>query len=71
MNQNIGSADRVIRLVLGLVLIVLPLATGFAADALWLRWGALVIGVVLVGTAAIRSCPLYAMLGFNTCRRPS
>ncbi len=65
MNTNIGTTDRAIRPVLGLVLIVLR--SRFAAGLRW--WLALVIGVVLVGTAALRSCPLYTLLGFSTCRR--
>ena len=54
MTPNVGSADRIVRFVVGLALVLLPLLTGFAADAAWLRWGALVVGLVMIATAALR-----------------
>ncbi len=59
MKSNVGGIDRILRAVLGLVLIALA-ATG--TIGLW-GW----IGVVLVATAAISFCPLYPLLGINTC----
>lgn len=69
MPCNVGTTDRAVRLVLGLVLLALPLLTGFAAGTPWLWWGALVIGLVMLATAATRVCPLYALLGVRTCRQ--
>jgi ABC-type phosphate transport system auxiliary subunit len=66
MPCNVGTADRAIRLVVGLVL--LPLLTGFAAASPWLWWAALAVGVVLLATAGMRFCPLYTLLGVRTCR---
>mgnify|MGYP003571166310 CR=1 FL=1 len=68
MRPNEGSIDRVIRLVLGVVLI--------GAALLWLGlmdaalWGivAAVIGAVLVFTAAIGFCPAYKLVGMSTCK---
>ena len=68
MPCNIGTADRAIRLVVGLVLVALPLLTGFAAATPLLWWAALVVGVVLLATAGMRFCPLYTLLGVRTCR---
>ena len=68
MTPNIGSADRLGRLFVGLVLVLLPLLTGFAAGTPWLRWGAVVVGLVMLATAAMRSCPLYTLFGIRTCR---
>lgn len=62
MRTNVGTLDRVIRLLLGIALIGL----WFLAPAPW-KWLA-IAGVVLVLTAAFRICPLYAVLGLNTCR---
>ena len=67
MTRNIGTADRIVRLAAGLVLILLPLLTGFAAATAWLWWAALVVGAVMLATAATRSCPLYTLLGLSTC----
>lgn len=67
MTRNIGAADRMIRLVAGIVLILLPLLTGFAAATPWLWWGALVVGGTMLATAVMRSCLLYTLLGVSTC----
>lgn len=57
MNLNVGSADRVVRVVLGLAII----AAGFAFQS-WL--GA--IGLVLLLTAVVGTCPLYLLFGIST-----
>lgn len=59
MKSNVGSIDRILRIVLGLALIALTLTGTIGV------WGW--IGVVLVVTAAAGFCPLYAMLGLRTC----
>lgn len=69
MAPNIGSADRTVRFVAGATLAALALAS-FAgvlsldpvAAAL-----ALLVGAVLVGTAATRLCLVYRVLGVDTC----
>jgi hypothetical protein len=57
--SNVGSADRIARALLGVVLVVLTLTGAIGA------WGW--IGVVPLLTAALGSCPLYSVLGFSTC----
>lgn len=59
MKANAGGIDRILRLVLGLALIGLTLSGTIGV------WGWL--GLVLVGTAAIGYCPLYPLIGLNTC----
>ena len=59
MKTNVGSIDRIARVVIGLLLIALA-ATGTIG-----AWGW--IGVVPLATAAFRFCPLYTMLGLSTC----
>jgi hypothetical protein len=68
MTPNVGSADRIVRLVVGLVLVVLPFLPGLETAAPWLRWGALAVGLVMIATAAMRFCPAYTLLGIRTCR---
>ena len=65
MIQNVGSADRIIRIVLGVIAAVLPLTgvvTGTLATVLYITAAALVL------TGVFRFCGLYAMLGINTCK---
>jgi len=65
--QNVGSIDRIIRAVLGLVLIIAPLALSGSLFANPLAfWISLVAGVVLLATSAISFCPLYAIFGLRT-----
>lgn len=59
MTRNVGGIDRILRIVLGLVLIALA-ATGTIG-----AWGW--VGLVPLATAAIGFCPLYTALGFSTC----
>jgi hypothetical protein len=59
MKTNEGTIDRVVRVVAGAVLI------GLAATHTIGAWG--YIGIVPLITGAIGSCPLYALLGMNTC----
>jgi hypothetical protein len=70
MTRNIGPADRTLRLVLGAALILVALASGWPAFQGGLpRAMAVIAGVVLMITAAVRVCPLYTLLGMRTCRR--
>lgn len=68
--SNVGGLDRIARFVVGVVLVVAAFAVP-AAGALGAAWWLLpVVGLVLIGTAAIRFCPLYALLGVRTCPMP-
>jgi len=64
MKFNVGTIDRILRIVVGLALIGLA-ATGMIAGV-WM-WVAGVAGVVLVATGAFKFCPAYAIFGFSTC----
>jgi len=59
MKLNVGGLDRALRIVAGLVLIALA-ATGTVG-----AWGW--IGIVPLLTGAIGFCPVYPLLGMNTC----
>ena len=59
MKTNVGSIDRIARVVIGLVLIGLALSGTIGA------WGW--IGVVPLATGLFKFCPFYTLLGLNTC----
>jgi hypothetical protein len=63
MKLNVGTIDRAVRAVIGLVLI--GLAAGGVAPGVWM-WVAGGAGVVLLGTAAFSFCPIWALLGIDT-----
>ena len=59
---NVGGIDRILRIVVGLALLA-----GFFlnADAGY-RWLYL-LGIIPLATGALQTCPLYSILGVNTC----
>lgn len=57
MKNNIGSVDKIFRIILGLAIIIL----GFVFQS-W--WG--VIGLVPMVTAFLGFCPAYSLLGVST-----
>ncbi len=59
MKQNMGNADRGIRLIVGLSLLI----WGF-----WTQNYFGLIGFILIGTAFIKWCPLYAPFKLSTYR---
>ena len=64
MKKNMGSADRVIRLVLAAIFAALYFTntvTGTLGIVL------LVLGAVFVLTSLISTCPLYSIFGISTC----
>lgn len=61
MKANIGTIDRSLRIVVGLLLIGLSLS---GVIGLW-GW----IGLVPLATGAFRFCPVYTLLGIKTCSR--
>ncbi len=58
MTKNIGTVDRTVRIVVGLVLLSLV----FVGPQTPWGW----IGLVLIATAAVGYCPPYALLGIST-----
>lgn len=58
MSKNVGSVDKVVRIVAGLFLLALALFAGQ-----WWGW----IGVVPLATAFMGFCPGYKIFGLSTC----
>lgn len=59
MKINVGNMDRTLRIIVGVILITL------AATGIFAPWGW--IGIIPLVTGIIKSCPLYSILGMNTC----
>lgn len=60
MTKNIGGTERILRVIVGLVLVALA-ATGQVG-----MWGWL--GLVPMATGVLGWCPPYSLLGINTCK---
>jgi hypothetical protein len=61
MSNNVGSVDRVVRVLIGLVLLAFAFYSGY--QYAWLGY----IGIVPILTAIFGTCPLYSLLGVSTC----
>ena len=59
MKVNVGSTDRLIRIIVGIAIILL----GFLYEN-W--WG--IIGVVVLLTGILKVCPAYMPFGISTCK---
>ena len=62
MQKNVGSVDRILRIVVGLGLLGLL----FVLEAPMKYLG--LIGLVPLATSLMGWCPLYTLIGVNTCR---
>lgn len=64
MTNNVGGIDRLLRVVVGLLLITVAYGLwGPAYQSVW-AW----IGVVPLVTGLIGTCPAYSIFGINTCK---
>lgn len=68
MNRNVGTPDRIIRVVLAAVAVVAAILVGLPSA---LGIVLLVVAAVLVGTAAVGFCPAYRVFGVSTCPVPA
>lgn len=66
MRQNIGTADRIIRLLAGIILIELATSRTIQLAG---NLGGWIISIVLLLTAAIGYSPIYAFFGIRTLTR--
>jgi hypothetical protein len=66
MTKNMGSADRIIRVLIAIAFVTLYL-TGVISGI----WGIIliVLSIVFVGTSLISFCPLYLPFGLSTLRK--
>jgi hypothetical protein len=64
MSTNVGSIDRILRVIIGLALIAYAIPIGFPQTGWnWIGW----IGVVPILTAFFGYCPAYTAAGISTC----
>ncbi|MEW5677465.1 DUF2892 domain-containing protein [Flavobacterium enshiense] len=64
MQKNMGNLDRTVRVVAALIMGVL-IGTGVVSGTL--GYVLLAVSAVFVLTSLVSFCPLYPLLGINTC----
>lgn len=64
MSINVGSIDRIARIVVGLLLIAFAISLGFPQNGWnWIGW----VGLVPLLTGIFGYCPAYSLFGIKTC----
>lgn len=66
MKKNMGSTDKILRVLLA-ILVGILYYTGTISGTLALVLGA--FAVIFIATSLISFCPLYLPFGINTCKR--
>lgn len=66
LSRNVGSADKIIRLIAGALLAAYGLLGAGLASTLGIV--ALVAGVVLIATGLINFCPVFKIFGISSFR---
>jgi len=65
MKCNVGSVDRIVRIVLGLILLALGL---FVLPAGALKWVLIIVGIIGLLTGSTGRCALYVPFKVSTCK---
>ncbi len=66
MKANMGSTDKIIRIILALVFIVLFYMNVVTAPMSYIL---LALSAVFVLTSLVSFCPMYPLFGINTCKK--
>jgi hypothetical protein len=65
MRCNVGTADRIVRIVLGLALLVPGI---FAVQVVAWKWVLIVIGALALVTGLSGRCGIYMLFRVSTCK---
>jgi len=65
MKKNVGNTDKSIR-----ILLAIAVALMYSFDVIegTLAYILMAIAIILLGTSLLNFCPLYRILGINTCK---
>ena len=61
MQTNVGGLDRILRVSIGALLVILALTNVIS------MWG--LLGLIPMATGIFRFCPAYPLLGIKTCKK--
>ncbi len=65
MKKNVGNTDRFVRVMFGIILLILFMSGAIENNIV--QWVVLGVSLLLIITAFATFCPLYALVGKNTC----
>jgi len=67
ITKNVGGIDRVLRIIVGIILLMLVLLAFIGPQTPWDYFG--FIGITPLITGIIGYCPPYKLVGINTCKK--
>ncbi|NNE86544.1 MAG: DUF2892 domain-containing protein [Silicimonas sp.] len=69
MTANLGTWDRLLRLIVGVVLLFSPLLNipAIWSGGIW-AYVSMAVGLILTATALLTFCPIYRVFGISTCK---
>lgn len=65
MKTNVGMADKIIRIIIGIALIIISFVVAMSTT---LKIILLIVGIIMLATAVTGFCLLYKIFGVNTCK---
>lgn len=65
MRKNLGSTDKIVRMVLGIAIGYFAYSTTIETN--WIQYLLYVISGIMLLTSIVSFCPLYTVFGANTC----
>ena len=66
MKKNVGSIDRVVRVIIALAAAYFAYQGGF--ELAWIATVLYVVAGIMLFSTLMGSCPLYSIFGMNTCK---
>ncbi len=66
MTKNVGSIDKVIRIILVLAVTYFAYISKF--EAVWIEYVLWAVAIILLLTALTSKCPLFSIFGINSCK---
>lgn len=66
MKKNVGSTDKIIRIILAIAIGYVAFTTSF--ETAWYQTALFVVAAILLITAFLGSCPCYSLLKISTCK---
>ena len=66
MKKNVGSTDKIIRIILAIAIGYFAFTTSF--ETAWYQTALYVVAAILLITALLGFCPAFSLLKINTCK---
>lgn len=69
MKKNVGSVDKVVRIILALIAAYFAYTGEF--EAAWQGYALWAVAIILLFTVLTSRCPIFSIFGINTCKPKS